>query len=69
MKVLQKDCVVVFCCGDKWISGFFICWFYYLLYFMKDENGNMIGVFYDVFKDIIDICCGKNFSNLFNYIC
>lgn len=36
---------------------------------MKDENGNMIGVFYDVFKDIIDICCGKNFSNLFNYIC
>lgn len=66
-KAPQKDCAAAPCCGDKRISGFSICWLYYPPYLMKDENGNMIGVFHDVFKDIINICCGKNSSNLFNY--
>ena len=34
---------------------------------MKDENGNMIGVFHDAFKDIVNTCCGKNSSNSLNY--
>ena len=47
------------CAGER-ISSFSICWVHYPPYLMKDENGNMIGVFHDMFKDMIKTFCGKN---------
>jgi len=54
-------------CEDERINSFSICWVHYPPYLMKDENRSMIGIFPDAFKDIINTCCGKKFSNLLNY--
>lgn len=53
------------CAGER--IRFSICWIYYPPYLMKDDNGNMIGVFHDAFKDMINRCCGINSSNSLNY--
>lgn len=47
-------------CADKRVRSFSICWVHYPPYLMKDENGNMMGVFHDTFKDMINTCCRKS---------
>ena len=62
----QKGCGQCACGGER-SSSFSICWVHYPPYLMKDDNGNMTGVFHDIFKDIISESCGIKFSNLLNY--
>ena len=54
------------CAGER-VRSFSICWVHYPPYLMKDENGNMVGVFHDTLKDMINTCCGINSSNSLNY--
>lgn len=60
-KVPQKGC------AGKRVRSFSICWVDYPPYLMKDENGNMTGIFHDAFKDMINTCCGMNSTDSLNY--
>lgn len=53
-------------CG-KQARSFSVCWVDYPPYLMKDENGNMMGIFHEAFEDIINKCCEMNSSNWLNY--
>lgn len=52
-------------CGK--IRRFSICWVDYPPYLMKDENGDMTGIFHDAFENVLNVCCKMNSSNWFNY--